>query len=140
MFPCQAYPWKDQFCCGFYLTVAGRTRTSRSALPREFRSVATKARSALSTMESSLGPSIVRLYEDNQTRFVAFVQDRDRKRHYLPASSNTILIFCVCSISRRKGKHPVPESTQDLPVGHCRKAQFLSLPRSHSGLFRSEDW
>ena len=111
MFPRQAHPWKVHCCCWFNLTVVGRTRMSPSARPRgstgsNSYSVATLARNALSTMEISLAPSSAHRYEANWNRFAAFLPTLDRKRHYLPGSPNTIKY--VCSISRRKGKHPVP--------------------------------
>ena len=57
--------------------VAGRTRTSRSALPRgstdcNSHSVVTLARNALSTRETSFALSSARHYKANWTRFVAF--------------------------------------------------------------------
>ena len=120
MFPCQAYPWKDQCCCGFYLTVAGRTRTSRSARPRgstdaNSHSVATLARNALSTMEISLAPSSARRYVANWTRFVAFVQKLDKKRHYLPASPNTIILFA--QHLKEEGKVPLRLACRPLQKG-----------------------
>ena len=147
MFPCQAYPWKDQCCCGFYLTVAGRTRTSRSARPRgstdaNSHSVATLARNALSTMEISLAPSSARRYVANWTRFVAFVQKLDKKRHYLPASPNTIILFCAASqggrestittclsaIAERHKAYRYPDPTADYLVLKTVKGLARSRP------------
>ena len=98
MFPRQTHPWKVHCCCWFYLTVVGRRRMSRSARPRgsidsNSYSVATLARNALSTMEISLALSSARRYEANWNRFAAFVSTLDRKRHYLPGSPSTIIIF-----------------------------------------------
>ena len=98
MFPRQAHPWKVHCCCGFYLTVVGRTRMSRSARPRRptdsnSYSVAILASNALSTMEIFLALSSARRYEVNWNRFAAYLPTLDRKRHYLPGSPNTIIIF-----------------------------------------------
>ena len=134
MFRRQAHLWKDQCWCGFYLTVAGRTRTSRSALPRgstdsNSHPGATLTRNALSTMEISLVPSSARRYEANWSRFVAFMQKQDRKRHYLPASPNTIMPFmqhlkeegkapntirtCLVAIAERHKGYRYPDPTAD---------------------------
>ena len=134
MFPCQTHHWKDQCCCGFYLTVAGRTRTSRSVLTRgctdfNFHPVATLARNALNAMEISLAPSSVRRYEANCSRFVAFVQKLDRKRHYLPASPNIIII--VVQYLKEEGKAPSTIRTCLWAIAERHKAYRYPDPTAY---------
>ena len=131
MFPRQAHPWKFHCCCGFYLTVVGRTRMSRSARPRgstdcNSYSVATLARNALSTMEISLAQSSARRYEANWNRFAAFVSTLDRKRHYLPGSPNTIIIFV--QHFKEEGKAPSTIRTYLSIIAERHKTCLYPIP------------
>ena len=107
---------------------------SRSARPRRptdsnSYSVAILARNALSTMEIFLALSSARRYEVNWNRFAEFLPTLDRKRHYLPGSPNTIIIFV--QHFKEEGKAPSTIRT----YLSSRKAQSLSLPYPHCGLF-----
>ena len=126
MFPRQAHPWKVHCCCRFYLTVVGRTRMSRSARPRgstdsNSYSVAILARNALSTMEIFLALSSARW-----NRFAAFLATLDRKRHYLPGSPNTIIIFV--EHFKEEGKAPSTIRTYLSIIAERHKACLYPIP------------
>ena len=57
-------------------------------------------------------------YEANWTRYVAFAQKLDRKRHYLAASPSTIIFFV--QHLKEEGK-----ASSTIMTCHCRKAQQL---------------
>ena len=104
---------------------------SRSARPRRptdsnSYSVAILARNALSTMEIFLALSSARRYEANWSRFAAFLPTLDRKRHFLPGSPNTIIIFL--QHFKEEGKAPSTIRTYLSIIAERHKACLYPIP------------
>ena len=89
--------------------------------------------------------AVLARYEANWTRFVAFVRKLYRKRHYLPASPNTIIIFvqhlkkegkapstirtCLLAIAERHKACRYPDPTADFLV--IKAVKGVARSRSH---------
>ena len=94
-------------------------------------------------MNAAFAPSSARRYENNWTRFVTFVQKLDRKRRYMPASTNTVIAFVqhlknegkapnairsfLSAISERHKACRYPDPTNDVDQRHPLSTRDLSI-------------